>query len=294
MRKQIFSNLDDLDLSKVAEVVNKLWEEREQLAQTIEYVTTYQESITNAITYINDNKEHLGELIERLPELLDKTGVGIETAGLSAERASTLLTGDSKDDEVISAYEMTGMAAIALERCNVQLEQVALLIQQLGEQLDGVRIPSIKPQFTEVMGFNVLSGIDLEENALSHNVAERFHSSADRISEISTDFSNVSEQFRKLGTMLVHTGDNLHSVGAQLQQSGRSLRVMTPDSATRAITIDLEPVEQPIPTAKSVEKEIAKLQAEAEKVRAARATTPEAKTKKPAKPAKTTSNKAKK
>jgi hypothetical protein len=286
MWKQILGDMDDFDFQKVMEIanlfwddrekitetVNMVWDNRERLVQTVDYISKYQDHITDVVTYIGENKDRLGELIDRLPELLDKTGVGIETAGMSAERASALLTGDSKDDDVISAYEMTGMAAIALQRCNVQLEHVAMLIQELGDKIDGIRIPSVKPQYTDVMGFKVISGIDLEEGALADDVAVRFRSSADRISEISDDFTEVSAQFRKLGTMLVHTGDNLNSVGAQLQHSGQSLRAMTAEKGgRRTVTIELEPAEQPIRSASSVEKEIAKLQAEAEKVRAARA-----------------------
>ncbi|MCB0045575.1 MAG: hypothetical protein KDD92_09110 [Caldilineaceae bacterium] len=270
MWKQILGDMDDFDLNKIGEMVDVFWEKRDQLMETMDYFSTYKDRITAVVEYISENKERLGELMDSLPEIMDKTGVGIETAGLSAERASALLTGDNKDDKIISAYEMTGMAAVALQRCTVQLENIATLIQELGDKVDGIRIPSFDAQFTEVMGFRVITGLDINENSLTGDIGDRFHGGADRISEISDDFTRVSEQFRKLGTMLVHTGDNLNSVGSQLQRSGKSLRAMTPDTAKRSVTIDVTAVERPIKEAGALDKEIAKLEAEAAKLRKAR------------------------
>ena len=296
--KQFLNDFDDFDFKKLVEMVDVFWDDREKIAETanmvwenrerllkaVDYVSEYQDHITDVVGFINENREKLGDLMERLPELLSHTGEGIETAGLSAVRASTLLTGKAAagsrakaakgDDQIISAYEMTGMAALALERCNLQLEHVAALIQELGDKVDDIRIPSFNPRYTEVMGFNVMTGIDLEETALTDNMADRMRNGADRLSEISDDFSNVSVQFRKLGAMLVHTGDNLSSVGEQLQSSGRTLRRVggrTPDrAATIQLTAQLEAGEQSIPQASALEEEIKRLQAQAGDVRSTR------------------------
>jgi hypothetical protein len=198
----------------------------------------------------------------------------MEMAGASAVRASALLTGGGGKDGSVSAYELTGMAAVALERCNVQLENVAALVQDLGAKLDGIRIPSLTPKYTDVMGLRVMTGVDMSELPLVADAAQHLRSGADRLSDISDDFTDVAQRLSTLGTSLTRTGQNLSKVGEQLQDSGTTLRKVSdkaPSRTTRAIAL---PAESAIPEAKRIESEIQRLKAESGQVRARRVGAP--------------------
>ncbi len=195
---KLFDAMDDFDTKKVMEVVNLVW----------------------------DNRDQIMELIERLPELLRETGDSIESAGSSAMNASAFLTG-SRDDDSLSAKAMSDLAASALDRCYTQLQGVSSVMDKVGVELDELRIPTLEPTYTEVLGMNVVSGVEMGELQLLDNVAGRLKGGSDSLEEIGQDLKNVADQLRKLGGALNEAGGDLNNVGVKLQQSGNTLRSMT-------------------------------------------------------------------
>ena len=196
MLGKIFDQFDDFDIEKLKEVVNLVW----------------------------NNKEKILDLIERLPTMLKETGDGIESAGESALTASSLLLGDKKNP---GAQQIAELAADALERCQAEIGKAAGIMEKFGGEIDDIRIPSFSPQYKEVMGFNVITGLDMGENKLIDNAADRLKDGSGRLEEISKDLKSVASHLRQLGGTLTDTGDGLSKVGAKLMESGGTLRSLT-------------------------------------------------------------------
>ncbi len=198
MFNRMFDMLDDFDTKKVMEVVNLVW----------------------------NNRERFIDLIENLPDLLRNTGDSIESAGQSAVKASLFLTGGDNDG-MASARQISDLAANALERCNRELRSVAKTMDGLGQEIDDVQLPTMQPTYTEIMGINVISGVEMDEYPMPDNAATRLKEGSDRIQEIGKDLEKVAQYLRQLGGALTETGGDLNNVGVQLKQSGNMLRSMT-------------------------------------------------------------------
>lgn len=194
MFNKILDRFDDFDMEKLVEVVNLVW----------------------------NNREKIMDLIERLPEMLRETGDNIESAGDSAIRASHFLVGDEKDGT--SASKMSELAANALERSYDELQAVAKAMARFGEELDEIKIPSVKPKYIEVMGQRVISGVDIDQDGLLDNPAKRLKEGSTRLTDIGKDLSEVATSMRQLGGMLTDTGKDLNNVGEKLRTSGGTLR----------------------------------------------------------------------
>jgi hypothetical protein len=195
MFDKLLNRFDDFDMEKLVEVVNLVW----------------------------NNREKIMDLIERLPEMLETTGDNIESAGESAVNASLFLMGDEKKDSP-SAGSMSVMAAGALERCYKEIQAASKVMESLGEELDAVRIPSVKPKYIELMGNRVIGGIDFDEKGLLDDPANRLKDGSDRLQDIGKDLFEVAKNMRELGGMLTETGKDLNNVGVQLKKSGTTLR----------------------------------------------------------------------
>ena len=193
MFDKVFDRFGDFDFEKAIKVVDLVW----------------------------DNRDKIMDLIERLPEMLSETGESMEAAGASAVKASNFLTGS---DDSPGARELSNLAAEALDRCYSELRSVARVMDKLGNEIDDIRIPSIKPEYTEIANIRVIKGIDFGESQLVDNAAERLKGGSDRLDEIGKDLRNVAVQLRKLGRGLTDTGDDLNKVGVKLAQSGTTLR----------------------------------------------------------------------
>ncbi|MCP5097779.1 MAG: hypothetical protein GY943_19705 [Chloroflexi bacterium] len=197
MFDKLFDKFDDFDMEKVMEVVNLVW----------------------------NNREKFIDLIENLPKLLRETGESIESAGASAMKASSFLAGG--DNDAPSAGDISEIAATALERCYRELRSAAKVMDSVGKELDAVRIPSVKPKYMEVMGHKLIGGLDIGEDGLFDNVADRLTDGSDRLDAIGKDLRLVAGNLRDLGGVLTDTGKDLNDVGVQLKQSGGTLRSLS-------------------------------------------------------------------
>ena len=194
MFDKLMKRFDDLDMDKVIEVVNLVW----------------------------NNRERIMDLIENLPEMLKNTGDNIESAGESAINASAFLTGGKKGGA--SASKMSDLAAGALERCFDEIKSASKVMEALGKELDDIKIPNVKPKYIEVLGNKVIGGIDFDEDGLFDNPAKRLQDGAGRLNVIGKDLGEVAKNLRELGGMLDDTGKDLNNVGEKLKNSGSTLR----------------------------------------------------------------------
>jgi len=194
MFNKLFDKFDDFDVEKVVEVVNLVW----------------------------NNREKFIDLIENLPKLLQTTGDSIESAGDSAMKASLFLSGDSKGSP--SAGKISELAANSLESCLDEISAAAHIMEKIGQELDDIRIPSIRPKYTELMGNKIISGLDIGEEGIMDKAADRLKDGSDRMDNIGKQLKLVAGNLRELGGVLTDTGKDLNNVGVQLKQSGGTLR----------------------------------------------------------------------
>lgn len=223
MLNKVIDVLDDFDFERVTETVDMVWDDREKILGSVDLVWENRDDIMDAVNYVLSHRTVLANLFDKLPELLATTGDYIEAAGASAVRASEFLTG-ADGEEGLSVRDLAELAAKALDRCQDELEDVAGFIDRLGDSVDGITIPSIEPQFTDVMGFSVISGIELGENNLVDDAGEQLQKGSKRLTEMGKEFVEVASHLRTLGVTVTDAGGDLNNVGSQLAQSGDMLR----------------------------------------------------------------------
>jgi hypothetical protein len=203
----ILELVQDFDFEKVKETVDAVWDQKDEIGQAVEFVV--------------DNKDKIVEVITQLPKLLDKTGQGIAAAGESAVKASALLTGDESESAVSG---LTDLAAGALDRCRKQLAAASKVLEKFGDEIDDFKIPSVSPEYTEVMGFKVITGLDINQVSPADKAAGKMREGATHMTDIATDFEVVAEQLRQIGDRLDKTGRDLNDVGGTLATTGTTLQ----------------------------------------------------------------------
>lgn len=200
-----FANLLLNNHQKILGATELLWDNWDDMMEVVEYVM--------------DHRAQIGEFLSKVPEFLGKTGDLIQAAGVSATQASAFLTGDDKRKDSVSARDLADLAANALDNCQDELKSVAELMARIGKQFDNVKIPTLKPEYSKVMGFEVITGLELGESSFVDDAADQLRHGAERIEQISVNFQNVAQQMRKMGGVLTDAGGDLRNVGNHLQES---------------------------------------------------------------------------
>ena len=216
---EIAKALGNLDVGKAKDTVDALWDHREKIADTADLVWDNRESIQEVIEFFGENKDAIVGVIRELPDLLATTGNGIAKAGESAIAASSFLVGGGDDDEDGAIQDITEFAADALARCVDQLGSAVGVLTRAGEEIDKIALPTIDPQFTEVVGFKVISGLDFGTAPIAEGISDRMRDGAENLSSIADDFGVVADQLKKLGARLNDTGGDLNNVGGLLQEN---------------------------------------------------------------------------
>ena len=220
--KNVLGDLSDFDPEKVKDVVETVWEDREKITDSAHLVWENRDEILGVIEFVREHKDQILNFIKQVPELLSKTGDGIVSAGDAAVRASGFLTGADSDD--MSAQRLSEVAADALDACRDQLANVASLMGNVGEQVSKFHIPTVEPKYTEVMGFNLVSGLDFGEMSLLDDAADQLDKGKGNVDGIASSLESVARQLRHLGARLTEAGTDLDRVGGQLQESGGMLQ----------------------------------------------------------------------
>jgi hypothetical protein len=118
-----------------------------------------QNKIMEVVEFVWNNRQRILDLIERLPDLLQETGQNIESAGQSAVKTSLFLKGG--DDVETNASDLSSKAAVALTRAYEEIKDVAEMMAKIGDEMDDIRIPTFEPEYREVLGLKVISGLDM-------------------------------------------------------------------------------------------------------------------------------------
>jgi hypothetical protein len=224
MFDRMLEMFDDLDADKLKDVVETVWEDRDKIKESVGLVWDNRDEIMGVIDFVRDNKDQLLEVARRLPEMLGKTGLGIAAAGESALKASGLLTGEDDDD--MSAQRLAEIAADALERCRSELDSASGIIRAIAGAVDELKIPSLEPKYSEVVGFEVVTGVEFGEISLLDDAVEKLEGGAEHVAGVSAGLEDVSARLRSLGARLTETGGDLESVGTKLVESGGLLQAM--------------------------------------------------------------------
>ncbi len=177
----------------------------------------------HVVDMVWDNKDKIMTIINDLPEMLQKAGDGIEAAGKSALSTSVMLVGGGDKP---GAGDISELAAKALESARKELADVGDLLERLGDEIDDVNIPSFKPDYSEVMGIKVMTGVDLGENKMIDDAANKLKGGAKRLGTVGDDLETLAGHLRDLGGTLNDAGQGLDSVGNKLMGSGESLRAL--------------------------------------------------------------------
>lgn len=213
--------LGNLDVKKAKDTVDALWDDREKIAATANLVWDNRDAIKEVVEFFGENKDAIVAIIHGLPDLLAKTGDGINKAGESAVAASGFLLGT--DGEEGAVIEITEFAADALVRCVEQLDNAAGVLNRAGDEIDKIVLPTVDPKFTDVAGFRVVTGLDFGTTPLVDEVSDQMREGAHNLASIGEDFGVVADQLKRLGTRLNDTGSDLNNVGGLLQETGTTM-----------------------------------------------------------------------
>jgi hypothetical protein len=154
-------------LGKVTDLVNDLWDKRED--------------IVHAIGWVKDHGDDLVKFMQHLPELLSKVGDSMDNAGKAAHTASGFLgsTNTAGDDNTVAS--ITHAAGEALTRAQSQIGSVAHSLTSLSSHFDGV--PLLGGAAKEVKnGASFLGGFS-DEMA---DIATKLASLAERVGDVSS------------------------------------------------------------------------------------------------------------
>ena len=227
----VVDRLGGQQMKRVIDLVDDLWDSRKKIVEMVDFVWDHRAQISGVIDFVQDNQERITDVVGRLPELVGQAGTGLQAAGSGAARASALLSGDGEQ----SPRQLSQTAAEALERCQEQLRDIAGLLADLGDSLDRVRIPTITADRTELMGFSLISGIDIGERPLLDVASKRVSEGSVGLVQVAENLGEVAGRFRRLGAHLVDVGIDLGDAGGQLTVSGVTLRsFVDPDATTTA------------------------------------------------------------
>lgn len=218
---------NSLSSSQLFDVVNLIWSQRDKILGAADLLWDNRDEIVDAVEYVMNQRERIADFLEKVPEFLGKTAHFIHEAGESAVQASAYLTGEGGKKDSTSVRDLAELAAGALERCNEELRATAQLLENLGRQIDDVKIPMLKPEYSQIMGFNVVTGVELGESNLVDDAAEQLKRGSLRLNEIGDDFRNVAQNMRKLGGVITDAGQDLSHVGSKLQESSAMLTTLT-------------------------------------------------------------------
>ncbi len=204
--------LSSADMGRVADAVSSIWEHRDELLDVVDW--------------FKDHKDSVMDLLSKLPDLVSSAGSGIANAGEAAVSAAKFLVGGDGDDE-FSASDLARTAADALDRCREELADAQDLIRRLGDEVDEITVPSVKPKFVKIAGLNVIAGLDIGQSNLADDAANKIRGGADRLAGVGEGLETVSDQLRKLGGAVTEAGGKLQSVGGFLETSGTQLSGLT-------------------------------------------------------------------
>lgn len=199
-----------IDADRVKDVVSAVWDHKDEVA--------------GAVRFVREHGDELVALAAKLPELLAKAAEGLAGAGADARAAAEFLTGEGGKGGVKALAELAGDA---LDACRTELAAARGLLDDLGRELDGVPIPSVRPTYSEVLGHKLITGLELADGKLLEEAGKRVKEGAARFDGVGEQLAAVAHQLREIGALVERAGHGLAGTAAKLESGGRSLATLT-------------------------------------------------------------------
>jgi hypothetical protein len=159
-------------LGKVTDLVNDLWDKRED--------------IVHAIGWVKDHGDDLVRFMQHLPETLGKVGDSMDTAGKAAHTASGFLGSVGGGGDGTTVADLAQAAGEALVRAQGQIGSVANALGNIGGHFEGVPLlGSAAKEMTHGAGF--LSSFTDEMS----DIAAKLASLAERVGVVSGHLADV-------------------------------------------------------------------------------------------------------
>lgn len=195
-----------------------------QIKEVVDLVLNNKDSLLDAVAFVRDHGDDLIDLMQRLPDILERAGSALATAGDAAMQASQfLVAGDGVDaDDVASA------AATAIEVCTEHLGTVASLLGRVAGQLDDIRVPTLGVDRTEMMGINVVSGLDVGSKAVARGPADSIKNTSDQMQAVVGALADAGAGLAQLQANLGAAGEKIQSVAGEIERSGSALVELSP------------------------------------------------------------------
>lgn len=200
----------------------------QRVLQIVSQVDDNWDGLMQAVDFITDHGEDLIDLLGRLPDILDRAGEALGTAAEAAVDASSFLTaGDGLD-----ADDIAGSAGKAMAVCQEHLSSVAKLLERVGDELGGIKVPAFDIERSEVMGLSVVSGIDVKTNRVAAGAARDVQASASQLAEVADALAAAGDGLGRLQSNLGAAGSRINALASDVEASGLALTELSGSSTT--------------------------------------------------------------
>lgn len=192
-----------------------------QISEVISWVGENKDTLGDVIDFVRDLPENVGELLGKLPQLLDGLGSGLADAGEQAQKAALTLVGaDGKG----GARASLSHGSDTVGQITEQLAKAGAMLAAVAEDIGEIGIPSLEPKHSEIMGFKVISGVDITTNPILAGPAGKLKEGADTISGVSANLTSLAGDLGNLSDILGKVGAALDGLGGRLGDSGGQIR----------------------------------------------------------------------
>jgi hypothetical protein len=203
-------SLAGLDTDRVKDVVAAVWDHKDEVA--------------GAVAFVREHGDDLLALASQLPALLAAAAEGLAGAGSDARAAAAFLTGEGDHGGVRA---LAGLAGDALKQCRTELAAARKLLDSLGDELDEVPIPSVRPTYSEVLGHRLITGLDVADGRLLEPASKRVREGAARFDGVGEQLANVADLLREIGDLVERAGQGLAKTAGKLESGGEALARFT-------------------------------------------------------------------
>ena len=205
-------------------------DQMQRVLQIVRQVDDNWDGLMQAVDFITDHGDDLIDLLGRLPDILERAGEALGTAAEAAVEASSFLTaGDGLD-----ADDIAGSAARAMAVCQEHLSSVAGLLDRVGEELGGIKVPTIDVERNELMGLSVVSGIDIGSNQVAGGAARDVKASARQLKDVADALATAGDGLGRLQSNLSAAGDRINALAGDVEASGNALAELSGGPSRRS------------------------------------------------------------
>lgn len=192
----------------------------DKVGDSVQWVFDNKDALGDAIEFVRDIDDKVLALVKSLPATLAGLGEGLANAGEQAHQAAAALLGSDGES---GAFAVVDHGANLLGGVTEQLNGAVSLLSGVADDVGKVGIPSIEPRFSEVLGFKVISGVEMDTTPVLSGPAEKLKAGVDSVGSVSENLSGLAEDLAKLAGALTSIGRALDGLGNGLEGSGSTI-----------------------------------------------------------------------